>query len=364
MEYKLPKYNEPNWEEESLKNSKDINLEPAKEDGILPEGFYLTSIYPEYIKLNGKWKLIKENIPFTLIVVKGEKIIPTEPMNLKKGDLVVCEIKTDGSKGLLVNENPFDDLEYNFDLLPYDQSGSSMYDKLISLMEQEKNREEGYILWVLGPAVVFDYDTRVALMDLLDAGYVNSLLAGNALATHDLEGGYLQTALGQNVYTQESMPNGHYNHLDTINEARRIGSIEKFVESGEIQDGLMKKIVEKNIPYVLAGSIRDDGPLPPVHADVFESIKAMERELKKATLVITLATQLHSVGAASMKSCYKVEGEEIRPVYIYSVDVTENSTQSVLRVRDNYGVESFLTNVQDFCFILKRKLITGEEQND
>lgn len=361
MEFKMPKYNEPNWEDEILIDSEDINLKPTKEDGVLPEGFYLSSIYPEYLKLDGKWTLIEESIPFTLLVVKDGKITPTEPLNLKKGDLVACSDKKDGSKGLLVNEDPFDDLDYNFDLLSYDLSGSEMYDKLTSLMEHEKKRENGYILWVLGPAVVFDYDTRVALTELLEAGYMDSLLAGNAMATHDLEGGYLQTALGQNVYTQESMPNGHYNHLDTINEARRLGSIEKFVESGEIEDGLMKKIVEMKIPYVLAGSIRDDGPLPSVYGDAFESITKMEAELKKATLVITLATQLHSVGAASMKSCYKVEDGKIRPVYVYSVDISENSTASVMRVRDNYGVKTFLTNVQDFCYILKRKLIIEEE---
>lgn len=357
MDFLLPKYNEPNWADEKLINSNDVHLSPAKADGILPDGFYLTSVYPEYVKLNGKWNLVAENIPFTLLIVKEKEIIPTEPENLKKGDLVVCTNITDGSQGLFVNENPFDGLEYNFDLLSYDVSGSEKYDKMVAILEQERNNENGYIVWVLGPAVVFDYDTRVALTKLIEGGYVDCIMAGNAMATHDLEGGYLETALGQNIYTQESMPNGHYNHLDTINEARRLGSIEAFIESGEVEDGLMKKIVENKIPYILAGSIRDDGPLPPVYGDVVDSILAMEEELKKATLVITLATQLHSVAAASMTPCYKVENGEIRPVYVYSIDVSEYSTTSVMRVRDNYGVESFLTNVQDFSYIMKQKLI-------
>lgn len=357
MDFKYPKYNEPDWADEKLINSPDVNLLPAKGDGILPYGFYLTSVYPEYLKLKGKWRLVEENIPFTLLVVKEDKIIPIEAALIKEGDMIVCTDITDGSRGLLVNENPFDGLDYNFDLLSYDVAGSEKYDKMMAILEAEKDNPHGYIVWVLGPAVVFDYDTRVAIAELIDGGYVNCIMAGNALATHDLEGGYLETALGQNIYTQESMPNGHYNHLDTINEARRLGSIEAFIESGEVKDGLMKKLVEKDIPYVLAGSIRDDGPLPPVYDDVVDSIVAMERELRKATLVVTLATQLHSVGAASMVSSYKVEEGTIRPVYVYSIDISDYSTASVMRVRDNYGVESFLTNVQDFSYIMKEKLI-------
>ncbi|MDO5650336.1 MAG: hypothetical protein Q4G11_07000, partial [Gallicola sp.] len=115
--------------------------------------------------------------------------------------------------------------------------------------------------------------------------------------------------------------------------------------------------VENKIPYILAGSIRDDGPLPPVFANVNDSVHAMERELKKATLVITLATQLHSVAAASMVSSYKVENDTIRPVYIFSIDITDYAVSSVSRARDDYGVESFLTNVQDFSYILKKNLI-------
>ncbi|NLD16737.1 MAG: hypothetical protein GX666_04040 [Tissierellia bacterium] len=357
MDFKLPKYNAPNWQDEKIINSSDVKLSPAKGDGILPDGFYLTSIYPEYLKLNGQWILVEDNTPFTLLVVKDKKIIPTEAESIKKGDLVVCANTSDGSMGLFANEHPFDGLEYNFDLLSYDVSGSEKYDKMVAILEAEKNNENGYIIWVLGPAVVFDYDTRVAISELIEEGYVDCIMAGNAMATHDLEGGYLETALGQNIYTQESMPNGHYNHLDTINEARRLGSIEAFVESGEVEDGLMKKLIEKKIPYVLAGSIRDDGPLPPVYADSFDAVLAMEEELKKATLVITLATQLHSVGAASMVPCYRVENGNIRPVYVYSIDVSDYSTASVMRVRDNYGVESFLTNVQDFSYIMKQKLI-------
>lgn len=357
MAFKLPEYNEPNWDDEILINAPDVELKMVEMDGVLPNGFHLSSIYPEYIKLDGKWNLIKQNIPYTVYVMRGEDLESIEPNMILEGDRVVCARTSDGTEGVYVNFNPFDGMDPDFKLLPYDKSGSDKYDKLYSLLQHEKNSKTGYIVWVLGPAVVFDYDTRVALSELMENGYIDCLLAGNAMATHDLEGGYLETALGQNIYTQESMPNGHYNHLDTINEARRLGSIEAFVKSGEVEDGLMKKAVEMRMPYVLAGSIRDDGPLPPVHANVNDSIYYMAKELKKATLVITLATQLHSVSAASMLSSYKVEGDHIRPVYVFSIDITDYAVSSVSRARDDYGVESFLTNVQDFSYILKKNLI-------
>ena len=357
MNFKLPEYNEPNWNSEMLINAPDVELKMVEIDGVLPNGFHLSTIYPEYLKIDGEWILIRDNIPYTVFVVRGRDVEAIEPNMVLEGDRIVCARTIDGSEGVYVNEKPFDDMNPDFKLLPYDKSGSDKYEKLYALLQHEKNSKYGYIVWVLGPAVVFDYDTRVALSELMENGYIDSILAGNAMATHDLEGGYLETALGQNIYTQESLPNGHYNHLDTINEARRLGSIESFVKSGEVEDGLMKKAVEMRMPYVLAGSIRDDGPLPSVHANVNDSIYAMEKELKKATLVITLATQLHSVSAASMLSSYKLEGDRLRPVYIFSIDITDYAVSSVSRARDDFGVESFLTNVQDFSYILKKNLI-------
>lgn len=357
MSFIFPKYNEPNWDSEILKNSKDCTFCQVEKDGVLPHSFHLSSVYPEYIKKDGKWEIIKENIPFGVVVLRDENLISIEPARVLKGDQVLCAEIDDGSEGVYVNKNPFDNLEKDFKVLPYDESGSEKYEKLVDLLKHEKDSEIGYIVWVLGPAVVFDYDTRVAMIEMMELGFIDSILAGNAMATHDLEGGYLETALGQNIYTQESIPNGHYHHLDTINKARNLGSIEEFVNSGEVKDGLIRKAVEMEMPYVLAGSIRDDGPLPPVYADVLDSIESMEAELKKATLVICLATQLHSVCAASMTPSYKIENGELRPVYVYAIDISEYAVSSVSRVRDNYGVESFLTNAQDFSFILKKKLI-------
>ncbi len=102
------------------------------------------------------------------------------------------------------------------------------------------------------------------MQSMIENGYVNALLAGNALATHDLEGAYLHTALGQDIYTQKSQPNGHYNHLDICNMVRRSGSIENFIEEKQIDNGIIYGCVKNKVPIILASSIRDDGPLPEV----------------------------------------------------------------------------------------------------
>ena len=114
----------------------------------------------------------------------------------------------------------------------------------------------------MGPAFAFDADARRAMSKLIENGYVHAVLAGNALATHDLEGAYLKTALGQDIYTQKSMPNGHYNHLDLINRVKFHGSIKKFIENEHIDNGIIYSCEKCGVPYVLGGSIRDDGRFP------------------------------------------------------------------------------------------------------
>ena len=142
-------------------------------------------------------------------------------------------------------------------------------------------REHGNILWVMGPAFAFDADARRAMEARWENGYVDGLMAGNALATHDLEGAMFHTALGQDIYTQKSHPNGHYNHLDVINRVRRSGSIPQFIEDYKIDDGIMYSCVKNKIPFVLTGSIRDDGPLPEVIGNAYEDRRPCGRWWKR-----------------------------------------------------------------------------------
>lgn len=182
------------------------------------------------------------------------------------------------------------------------------------------------MVWVLGPACSFDASAKAAMQALIENGYAHGLLAGNALATHDLEGSLLHTALGQDIYTQESRPNGHYHHIDVINAARAAGSIPAFIEQNGIRDGIMHACVAHGVPYVLAGSIRDDGPLPGVYGDVYAAQNAMRELVQQATTVICVATQLHTIATGNMTPSYCVRGRPGTGRYTCTVWMSPSSS--------------------------------------
>ncbi|PIE97675.1 MAG: hypothetical protein CR988_06890 [Treponema sp.] len=358
MTFEMPKFNRPDFSDVKFTNAENVKTETVEKDGVAPDGFYLTSHLPTYFKYNGSWILPARNSLNCVATLHNSQIQVKELRDLKQGEHVVLATKDDASEGVFKVENPFGHVSVSKKAV--ETSFSNDYEFLYRLMEHEK-KSGGYIVWVLGPSVVFDHDTRIALSDLATAGYVNGLMAGNAMATHDLEGGYLNTALGQNIYTQESVPMGHYNHLDLLNEVRRAGSIDNFISQGHVKNGFMKKITELGIPYVLAGSIRDDGPLPEVYQTATGALEAMKDMTNKATLIICLATLLHSVSTANLASSYRVtETAEVVPVYLYSVDVTENVTHKISAARENIAVKTVVTNVQDFVVNIQKALIQGK----
>jgi len=272
--------------------------------------------------------------------------------NLQAGDIAILGRSENCEEGIylhvdgfIVEGDPAAD-QFAFRQSRSRETAFSMdYDNLYKLLDHE--RDNGNIVWVAGPAVSFDYDSRLAMQLLIENGYVNGLLAGNALATHDLEAGYLRTALGQDIYTQKSLPNGHYNHLDTINEVRRSGSIQKFIGDHNITDGILYALVKNNIPYVLTSSIRDDGPLPEVIHSAYDGQSAMRDIIRKATTIICLATQLHTIATGNMAPCFRIVDGVVRPLYIYSIDLSEFATNK-LSDRGSLTAIGMLTNVQDF----------------
>ena len=204
-----------------------------------------------------------------------------------------------------------------------------------------------------------DDSAKAAMQALIENGYAHGLLAGNALATHDLEASYLGTALGQDIYTQKSMPNGHYNHIDTINEVRRLGSIQAFVESGQVRNGIMYECVRHQVPFVLVGSVRDDGPLPEVYGDVYQGQDAMRELVRKATTIICMASTLHTVATGNMTPCYRVVDGQVRPLFFYSVDISEFAVNK-LRDRGSLSVKTIVTNVQDFIVHVRKGVCPPE----
>lgn len=360
MSFELPKYNSPNFNDEPFISAPEVRTIEVQQEGVAPENYHGTSIYPEYFKIDGKWILAKESRMDCVVVVKNsEEVDVKEFRNLKVGDKVVIGRTEDASEGIYLHAGGFVDAESTEEVFAFrsgrsrETSYSKDYKDLYDLLNHEK--ENGYIVWVLGPAAVFAKDARDAMAALIDNGYVNALFGGNAVATHDLEAGIFNTALGQDIYSQESIFNGHYHHLDLLNKARRAGSIERLIEEENINTGIIHACVKNDVPIVLGGSLRDDGPLPIVIPNVYNAQDEMRKHTRKATAVICLATQLHSIATGNMTPSYQVVNGEVRPVYIYSIDVSEFAVNK-LRDRGTLEVKTIVTNVQDFLVNLKNNL--------
>lgn len=358
MSFSLPAYNAPDFAALGLAAAPDVVLVPAPKDGVVPTGYHATTMFPEYFRLDGRWVLAEESRMDCVAVCKDGRVSIVEFRNVKAGDPVVVGRSEDGSEGIFVWTRGFDEGgPAGSESFAFRQGRSREtaysrdYDSIYELLKHEK--DHGSIVWVLGPACSFDADARAAFAALVRAGYVDGLLAGNALATHDLEAGYRGTALGQDVYTQHSVPNGHYNHIDTINEVRRLGSIPAFVESGEVKDGIIYECVKHQVPFVLVGSVRDDGPLPEVYGNVYDGQDAMRALVRKATTVICMASTLHTVATGNMTPSYRVAEGQVRPLYFYSVDISEFAVNK-LRDRGSLSVRTIVTNVQDFIVNVKK----------
>lgn len=361
MSYSLPTYREPNFKETRFLESPDVIMQPVEKQGVAPDMFHATSIFPEYFKVNGDWILLNESrMDCVVVVSENEQLEAKEFRLLQVGDKVVVGRTEDGSEGIYLYNKGFRDDSGGADAFAFrtgrsrETSYSRDYDRLYDLLRFEK--ESGYIVWVLGPAVVFDSDSRTAMISLIENGYVHAILAGNAMATHDLEGAIFKTALGQDIYTQAGFHNGHYHHLDVINKARSFDSLDQFINELNLGESIMGACVKNNVPVVLAGSIRDDGPLPEVIADAYVAQDAMRQHTRKATAVLCLATQLHSIATGNMTPAYQVANNKVRPVSIFSVDVSEFAVNK-LRDRGTLEVTSIVTNIQDFLVNVSRNLV-------
>ena len=356
----FPRFIEPDFSKEPFLSAPDVQTEPAG-NGYLPEQFYATTIYPEFFKIGGEWKMLRQSRMDSAVVIRDGEPIVTEPRRVREGDQVVVGRKDDGSTGVYVHAGCFAQPEEKENTSSFafrtgqsrETSFSREYDKLYDILRYD--RDHGCIVWVLGPACVFDSDSRSAMASLIRKGYCDCLFAGNALATHDLEAALFHTGLGQDIYTKELIENGHYHHLHTINLVRRAGSIERFLEQYKLDTGVMHALIEQKKPFVLAGSIRDDGPLPEVIPNVYDSQDAMRQYTRRATTVICLATQLHTIATGNMTPAYCETEGIIRPVYIYSVDISEFAVNK-LHDRGSLSVKGLVTNIQDFLVHLERNL--------
>ena len=360
--FELPKYREPDFTDKKFTDSPDAAWEKVTIKGVAPENYHSTSMYPEYFKVSGKWTLAEESrMDSSVVLCDDGSLKVVENRNLEIGDKVIIGRTENAEEGIYLHSTGFEDPEAgNGDQFVFRQGRSREtsyardYDRLFELLKYEK--EHGNILWVMGPAFSFDADARRAMQAMVENGYVDGLMAGNALATHDLEGAMFHTALGQDIYTQQCHPNGHYNHLDVINRVRKSGSIAQFIDDYKIDNGIMYSCVKNDVPFVLTGSIRDDGPLPEVIGNAYDGQTAMRGMVKKATTVICLATMLDTIATGNMTPSYRVLPDgTVRPVFLYTVDADEFVVNKLLD-RGSLAATTIVTNVQDFIMIVVKGL--------
>jgi hypothetical protein len=362
MAFTLPPYNPPDFTGPHFADSPIVSFAAVTREGAAPDGYHATSIYPEYFHLDyDKWLLLKDARMDCLVVLEEEgRLAVKQFRHLRQGEKVALGRRENGEDGIFVHAKGFDFSDKVADKFAFrtrltrETSFSIDYDELYALLEHE--RRNGFVLWVLGPATAFDRDAREAFASLIGGRYVHGVLAGNALAVHDVEAAMFGTALGQEIYSKRTVEFGHYKHLDAINRVRSLGSIKGAVQAGLVKDGIMRALLRKKIPYLLAGSIRDDGPLPEVIGDAYLAQDGMRELTRRATTVITLATQLHAIAVGNMIPTYTVtEKDLVRPVYFYSVDMSEFAADKLAN-RGSLAARSILTNVQDFVVTVERGL--------
>jgi hypothetical protein len=363
MAFALPAYTPPDFSGSPLDAAPLVAYREVTKTGVAPEDFHATSIYPEYFHIErDEWRLLRESRMDCVVVLEEDRGLSVKELrHLACGDLVACGRRENGEDGIFVHTGGFEfpgEAGEKFAFrgrLTRESSFSTDYDELYGLLEHE--RKSGFILWVAGPALVFDRDGRDAFVKLIEGGYVHGLHGGNALAVHDIEAALFGTALGREIYSKRNTPLGHYKHLDAINSVRGLGSIRKAVDLGRVSDGIMRAVMALGIPYTLAGSIRDDGPLPEVIGDAYLAQDRTRDLARRATTVIALATQLHAIAVGNMLPSYRVTDAGVRPVYFYSVDMSEFAA-SKLADRGSLTARSILTNVQDFVVTVERGLMS------
>jgi len=279
-------------------NEKQVKLTKATKNMVLPDNFYSTTNNDTSIFHNNLWIQVENQMMDKCIVVKKKRAFCVPIRDVKKGDLIV--VHEIGVK-VAPPQRPRD----MANIFAFMGSGSSserptqhIAKKVAQDIVQAK-KKGGKIILVGGPAIVHTGAAN-SVAELIRDGYISGILAGNALAVHDIEYATLGTSLGMYVHDATLAKRGYRNHMDAINAVFKAGSISKMVQQKKLKSGIFYECVKNKVPFVLASSIRDDGPLPDVIMDVAEAQREYKKILKDATIVIMISTMLHSIATGNM----------------------------------------------------------------
>ena len=351
-------YQPPNFQQKHLLEAPDCIFEPAPKDATLPDQFLSTTNFPTYVKIKGQWILPEKPRMDSHIVYNpnNDRVEIKEFRCIQKGDLVAVAQHEDGQDGVLVWDegfHPKTTSEEAFSFMSSEVSREKPVDYASIIRSFKKNRD-GYIVWVIGPALVHSRG-REAMEWLIQNGYVHCMLSGNAVAVHDIEAALYGSTLGMKA-DGTGVAAGHSCHMRAINEVKKSGSIHNLVQSGQVKSGIMKALVEHEVPFVLAGSIRDDGPLPDTITDALQAQSLMRDHTTKATMVVMVATALHSIAVGNMLSTYhQSEDGRISEITTICVDQTE-FVVSKLKDRGTHQAFGVVTNAQDFMRLIHLEL--------
>ncbi|MGE5733337.1 MAG: hypothetical protein ACM37U_15430 [Gemmatimonas sp.] len=333
----------------------DAQFAPAPSDGVLPDGFFSTTNLPTFVRVKGKWIAPREpRMDAGLVLDRDGTLWVREGRRLKQGDMIAVGDKEDGSQGIFVQTHLVpqgaDPDAFTFMSSEVSREKPIDYAHMARLLIEEKERG-GYPIWVTGPALVHSR-ARADMSWFIANGYVGALLAGNAVAVHDIEASIYGTTLGM-TNTGEITQGGHGLHMRAINRVRAAGSIANAVKAGIITDGIMYSCVTHNVPFVLTGSIRDDGPLPGVITDMLVAQDAMRAHAIKATMAILIATALHAIATGNMLPAFvQLPDGNMRELATICVDSSE-FVVSKLKDRGTHQAFGVVTNAQDFMHILR-----------
>jgi lysine-ketoglutarate reductase/saccharopine dehydrogenase-like protein (TIGR00300 family) len=328
----------------SMVDSGDAELFTVVRDRCAPEDFYSTTNHKTYVRRGGQWLEVQNQRMDALIVVQGDQAWCRRLRDIRAGDQIVA-----GMRGIRVvpESKERDRLAFAFmgNGISSERQVETAVKQTAALIEQARAAGLG-IVAVAGPVVVHT-GGAAALSRLVREGYITALLSGNALGVHDIEAALLGTSLGIRQSDGRQEEHGHRNHMRAINAIYNCGGIRGAVESGRLRSGIMYECIQNNVPFVLAGSLRDDGPLPETITDMNQAQDAYAELLKGAGLVLCLGSMLHSIATGNMlPSWVKIVCVDINPAV--ATKVSDRGTGQAVGV---------VTDVGLFLDLLSRTLI-------
>jgi len=275
----------------------------AERDGVFPDHFYSTTNLETRVRVDGVWLQVENpEMDCGLVLERDAEGRPRRVYTLPMSDVRAGMLVVTGADGIKVTVPTPDRSAEAFGFMESEVSSEKPQAVLVRQVAdgmREAKAAGQKVLWVGGPGVVHT-GAAPAMVAMVEAGYVDVLFAGNALATHDIESALYGTSLGVDLAQGRGVEHGHEHHIRAINTIRKAGSIHEAVATGVLTGGIMHALVTHGKKFVLVGSVRDDGPLPDVYTDVIEGQRAMRAELDGVGFCLMVATMLHSVATGNI----------------------------------------------------------------